>query len=104
MILTGSPLQFETQFASTSYVSALGNACVPRAGERVLAIANFSWLRRRKPSVEKSVFRRDAESRSPWRPLPQEFYFASSRNQRSAIEVCASLASCPPWNVPILIR
>jgi hypothetical protein len=34
----------------------------------------------------------------------QQFYLASSRNQRKAMEVCASLASCPPWNVPIFIR
>ena len=41
----------------------MGSARVPRAGERVLAIANFCRLcHRRQPSFEKSVFRRDAET------------------------------------------
>ena len=31
-------------------------------------------------------------------------YFCSWRNQRSAMEVWASLTSWPPWNVPIRIR
>jgi hypothetical protein len=61
MILTGSRQEFETQFASARLRICLGSACVPRADERVLAIANFSRLCRREPSFEKSVFRRDAE-------------------------------------------
>jgi hypothetical protein len=38
--------------------------------------------------------------RSPVRAFP----YRCSRNHRKAMEVCASLASCPPWNVPIFIR
>ena len=31
-------------------------------------------------------------------------YFAKSRNQRKATEVCPSFTSCAPWKVPIRIR
>ena len=36
-------------------------------------------------------------------PACFNLYLACSRNQCNAMEVCASLASCPPWNVPIFI-
>ena len=101
MILTGSRQEFETQFASTRLRICFGERSPRRPGERVLAIANFSRLFSRKPPFEKSVFRRDAEKPARQRrALP----YCSWRNQRSAMEVWASLTSWPPWNVPIRIR
>ena len=47
----------------------------------------------------KSVFRRDAETRRQACAT-----YCSWRNQRSAMEVWASLTSWPPWKVPIRIR
>ena len=53
---------------------------------------------------EKSVFRRDGRNEVAAATANHEFYLPNCRNQRNAMEVCASLASCPPWNVPIFIR
>ena len=53
--------------------------------------ANFLAVR-----VPRSVFQRVAE--------PLQSSTCSWRNQRSAMEVCASLTSWPPWKVPIRIR
>jgi hypothetical protein len=51
----------------------VGSARVSRVGEGVLAIADFSYVHNRQPSAEilESLFRRDAETKSPRRPLPQ---------------------------------
>ena len=43
-------------------IGRLGSACVPRAGERVLAIADFSWNSESQDVLTKSLFRRDAET------------------------------------------
>jgi hypothetical protein len=65
MILTSSRQEFETQFASTRLRICFGERMRPACDERVLAIANFSRLCRRKPAFEKSVFRRDAATSTP---------------------------------------
>jgi hypothetical protein len=84
---------------------ALGNPALrPRVrvahASRVLVSAsrrNNLSLRVRKMKV------RDDETSSPARETRALPYW-SSRNQRSAIDVCASLTSWLPWNVPIRTR
>src|SRR5882724_7292459 len=64
MIRTDSPRQSGSRLNEIAGVSALGSARVSRAGERVLAIANFSLALSPKcvDVSSERTFRRDAET------------------------------------------